>query len=110
MNSGVGVAPPERFRSTAMETSALVIPPRSTRQRRSDRNAAIPTASTPHTGSNTDSECKDDEEDEEDDNEYEDENENEDDTEHEDDKEHEDDNNQKPGDEIALSDNGNFFF
>ena len=72
INSGVGIAPPERFRFTTLDTSGPVIPPRSTRQRQSDLKADIPTTSPAHTGSEDDEEEDhnkedDDDEDEDDD-------------------------------------------
>ena len=57
MKSGVGIAPPERIRSTAVATSAPIVPPRSTCQCWSDVIAAKKSAAIPdqdHTGNDTD--------------------------------------------------------
>ena len=58
INSGVGIALPERFHSTTVATSGAVIPPYSTCQHQSDFKAAQPA----HTGSEDDEDDEDDEE------------------------------------------------
>jgi hypothetical protein len=111
MSSSVGIAPPERVRSTTVQTSAPVIQPRLTRQRRSDLDAAqqaLPTT-TDHPGSHADSEREDDEEHKDEDDEEEeddDEEEGDDDDKSENDQQREDDN-QKPVDETDSQHDAN---